>query len=90
MYKIKEDDMIVIELGYKNIVLPNKDAVTLLDILEKAEIYESKWVTADKRENGGPDYTHHIYENTQQFGLKMISNDLYRMAKLAGKPEEKK
>ena len=82
--------MIVIELGYKNIVLPNKDAVTLLDILEKAEIFESKWIRVEDRGNGGPDYTYHVYENTQQFGLKMISNDLYRMAKLAGKPEEKK
>ena len=88
MYKTKEDDMIVVTLGYANYVLSNKDAVALAEILEKAELYEAIWIPSGER-NGGPDHTHHVYENDKQVDMKLISNDLYRMAKLAGKPEKK-
>jgi predicted DNA-binding ArsR family transcriptional regulator len=88
MYKTKEDDMIVVSLGYSNYVLSNKDAVALAEILEKAELYESIWIPSGER-NGGPDHTHHVYENDKQIDMKLISTDLYRMAKLAGRPEKK-
>ena len=88
MYKIKENEMIVMDLGYKSYVMSNKDAVTLAEILERAEMYESIWIRSEDR-NGGPDHTYHIYENDQQISMKLISADLYRMAKLAGKPEKK-
>ena len=88
MYKTKEDDMIVVSLGYSNYVLSNKDAVALAEILEKAELYESIWIPSGER-NGGHDHTYHIYENDKQIDMKLISTDLYRMAKLAGRPEKK-
>jgi len=86
MYKIKEDEMIIVEMGYKNYIMSNKDAVALAEILEKAELYEAKWIQSKERGNGEPDYTYHVYENDQQIGMKVVSNDFYRMAKLAGKP----
>jgi predicted DNA-binding ArsR family transcriptional regulator len=88
MLTIKEGDMIVVELGYKNYIMGNKDAVALAELLSKAELYESIWIRPEDR-NGGADHTYHIYPNDQQVGMKLISDDFYRMAKLAGKPEKK-
>lgn len=88
MYKIEENEMIVMDLGYKSYVMSNKDAVTLAEILEKSEMYESVWIPSEKRD-GGADHTYHVYENEQQITMKLISADFYRMAKLAGKPEKK-
>lgn len=80
--------MVVISLGYKSYVMSNKDAVALAEILENAEIYETIWIPSGER-NGGPDHTYHIYENIEIIDMKLIGADLYRMAKLAGKPEKK-
>ena len=79
--KTKESDMMIVELGYTKYVMSNKDAVTIADILEKAELYEQKW---RKEEDGGT--TYHVYDNDKQFTLTTLSGSLYNMAKLAGKP----
>ena len=71
----------VLSLGYGDIVLPTKDAVTLMEILEKAERYRQKY-------NSGNPSTYHIWPQDVEYTAKLISDDLYRMAKLAGKPEE--
>lgn len=71
----------VVSLGYGDIVLPTKDAVTLMEILERAERYRMKY-------NSGAASTFHIWENDTQYTGTLISQDLYRMAKLAGKPED--
>jgi predicted DNA-binding ArsR family transcriptional regulator len=89
MLAIKENEMMIVDLGYRNFILSNKDAVALAEILEKAELYESKWIPTEDRTKSGPDHTHHVYENDLQISMKLISADLYRMAKLAGKPEKK-
>jgi len=81
IFKNKESDMMIVELGYTKYVMSNKDAVTIADILEKAELYEQKW---RKEEDGGT--TYHVYENDKQFTLTSLTNSLYNMAKLAGKP----
>lgn len=76
----------VIEFGWNNkFVLKTSDAVRLLELLEKAEAYEEKW---RKNEDGGT--TYHVYplDPEKVPSLKLISDDLYRMAKLAGKPEK--
>ena len=82
--------MIVIDLGYKSVVLPADKALQLVQILEKAEVYEHKYWTTDKRREKGidSDYTHHVYELDHGFNMKVITDDLYNMAKLAGKPEK--
>jgi hypothetical protein len=74
----------VIHMAYGEFVMDTKDAVTLMQILEKAERYQEKYrSTAD----GGS--TYHIYPSDSAVTAKLITDDMYRMAKLAGKPEEK-
>ena len=72
----------VVSLSYGELVIPTKDAVTLLEILERAEKYRTKY-------NAGEGSTHHVYPNTETYTARVISDDLYRMAKLAGEPEKK-
>ena len=83
--------MIVVDLGYRSIVLPREEAFKLAEILEKAEVYEAKYWNAEKRKErgmGDVDYTYHVYPNERQFQMQIISDDMYNMAKLAGKPEK--
>lgn len=75
--KTERPSMMVLELGYRNFVLPTADAVQILQLLEKAEIYENKYE--------GGEYTHHVYVNDQPIAAKLLGDDLYRMAKLAGR-----
>jgi len=70
----------VVSLTYGEFVMDTKDAVALMQILEKAEKYTQKW-----RSEGT---THHVYPSEESFNAKLLSADMYRMAKLAGKPEE--
>lgn len=72
----------ILTIGYTDYVMDLKDAVTIAEMLSKAERYENKYVS------GGPN-TQHIYENDKELGsIKLISDSLYQMAKLAGKPAE--
>jgi len=71
----------VISLSYGELVIPTDDAVTLLKILEKAERYQEKYRS---EEEGGT--TFHVFTNETTYHSKLVSDDLYRMAKLAGKP----
>lgn len=70
----------IISMGYTQYVVDLKDAVAIAEALSKAEVYEEKYVK-------DADNTHHIYPNTKSLGsISLMSDDLYRMAKLAGKP----
>ncbi len=82
--------MIVIDLGYKSIVLPRVEGIKLLEILEKAEVYERKYWSSDKRRELGmeSDYTFHVYPSDQEYAVRLITDQHYQMAKLAGKPEK--
>ena len=83
--------MITIEIGYTKFCLPKDKALTMIEILEKAEVYEAKYWNTEKRKErgmGDVDYTYHVYPNEKQFQMQIISDDLYNMAKLAGKPEK--
>lgn len=72
--------MIIVSMGYTDYVMSPKDAFTLSEVLARAERYE------DKYHGGGIDNTRHVYANENAFNMKIISDDVYRMAKLAGKP----
>ena len=84
--------MIVIEMGYSSFVMSKEDAMTMVSILERSELYKQKyWSKSDRAEKGMPedqDYTHHVYPNDKEYSMKIISDDMYRLAKLAGKPEK--
>jgi hypothetical protein len=86
--KTEEINMVVVELGWKKLVMTKEAAFQLASALEVAEIYERKWVPEGERVEKGVDHTFHVYPNDHAFGMEIISDDLYRMAKLAGKPEK--
>ena len=80
--------MIVIEVGYRKYVLPKEKAMMLAECLETAEMYEEKYWSENERLDRGmtESYTYHVYPNDQTFSLKIVSDSMYQLAKLAGKP----
>ena len=72
---------VVVEMGWgKSFVLDSEKALTLLEILKDAEVFEEKYSAK----------TVHIYDNADRsLSMKLLPDSIYRMAKLAGKPEEK-
>ena len=74
--------MAVLTIGYNGYVMPLKDAVTVAEMLGKAERYEEKY-------RSGGDNTYHIYSETKEnIGtMRLLSDAFYHGAKLAGKPE---
>ncbi len=78
--------MLVMEFGYGQYALPLKDALAIAEILQRAEKYEKKYHKDEV--TGVSGYTYHVYTITEEIVMKLISDDVYRMAKLAGKPEK--
>lgn len=83
---IGEDEMIIIDLGYKKIVLSNNKALELAELLQGAEMFEEVYIQSDKRVNKDDDHTYHVYPVKEFFSMRLISDSLYQMSKLAGKP----
>ena len=78
---------LIVNLGYRQIVLDADKAIALLDLLDGAERYEAKYHSAV---NSTPAFnTHHIYPVDPDTGitLTMLSTESYNMYKLAGRPE---
>lgn len=82
--------MVVVDIGYSSIVLPADKALKLVEMLQEAEAYEFKYISKEERERLGAssDNLHFVYPSERTYSMKVISDDLYRMAKLAGKPEK--
>jgi hypothetical protein len=78
----------LVRIGYYKYVMPTDAAMVVAQALADAERYEAKYISADKREAGQPDYTHHIFPSTENITIELISGDMYRIAKLAGKSED--
>lgn len=75
---------VIICVGYNEYVLDLADAVTVMEIMTKAEKYKAKW-------HKGDDTTHHVWtedESNPVTALKPIGENLYRTAKLAGEPKD--
>ena len=72
---------VIVEFGYdKAFVMEADKALTLLDLLKDAEVYKENW------KSGGN--TFHIYPQEKELcSMKVLSNNMYSMARLAGKPE---
>ena len=76
----------IVQIGYREYVMEAEKALTLLGLLEGAERYEEKY------RGNGQSTTYHVYndEDTERYKtLKLIDDKAYKLAKLAGKPEEK-
>ena len=76
---------VVVSLGWGSEYVMDADkALTMLDFLKDAEIYKERYRSED---TGGTLY--HIYNQEKDLcNLRVLSNNLYNLAKLAGKPEE--
>jgi len=79
----------VITIGYNShYVLDTKDAVVIMDMLGKAELYEQKYHGA---EGDKPSfYTYHVWDadtsDSVKANISLLSDSVYRMSKMAGKP----
>jgi hypothetical protein len=84
----KETEMVVVDLGYKKMVMTKERAMALIEILETADVYEEVyWSESDRIRLGMTDsYTYHVYANDTNFAMQIMSDSKYQMAKLAGKP----
>ena len=73
---------VIVSIGWGSEYVMDADkALTLLDLLKDAEKYQ------DKYDKGGN--TFHIFPQEKEVAtLKVLSSNMYAMAKLAGKPEE--
>jgi hypothetical protein len=80
--------MIVIDLGYRKIVLSKEKAMMLIECLEGAETYEEKYWGEEKRKEKGMTeaYTYHVYPNEASFSMSILGDSKYQLARLAGKP----
>jgi hypothetical protein len=72
----------IVRVGYTDYVMDIKDAVAVGEMFAKAERYEHKYHT------GNQTTSHHVFDNTDQelMTVRLISDDFYRMAKLANRP----
>jgi len=82
--------MVVVDIGYRKVVMTKEKAMVLVEALETADVYEEKYWNEEKRKEKGmtDSYTYHVYPNEAHFGMKIVSDTHYQMAKLAGKPQE--
>jgi hypothetical protein len=76
---------VIIEFGYdKHFVMEADKALTLLDLLKDAEMYKEVYRSSERGGN-----TYHIFPQQKELcSMKVLSNNMYSLAKLAGKPEE--
>jgi hypothetical protein len=78
---------VIVNLGYRSIVLDAEKALTFISMVQDAEMYQSKYHSG---ENGKPSFnTYHIYpmDADNGFSMQMLTNESYNLYKLAGKPD---
>jgi hypothetical protein len=76
----------IIQVGYERYVMDAKDALLMHELLAKAELFNRNYRS---QEEGGP--TYHVWEQdhtTETRSFEIMPDNLYRLAKLAGKPEK--
>lgn len=79
----------IVRIGYAKYVLPIDKAVVVAQALTDAEQYQSVYISREARADDTATHTHHIWSEmqpTEGMTLELISDDMYRLAKLAGKP----
>jgi hypothetical protein len=78
---------VVVNLGYRSIVLDADKAIALAELVADAEMYQSKYHS--KTDTQDSHNTYHIYpaEPDNGFSMQMLTNESYNMYKLAGKPD---
>jgi len=86
-YMLRTNPMakVILEFGYdKAFVMDADKALTLLDLLKDAEVYKEVYRSTERGGN-----TYHIFPQQRELcSMKVLSSNMYSLAKLAGKPEE--
>lgn len=73
----------IVSIGYKHYVMDAEKAITMLGVLEHAEVYEQKW---DKGVTSHFVYAQDTSDHIRE--VKLLPDALYKLAKLAGKPNK--
>jgi len=78
----------LIRIGYNNYVMDVSDAVNILEIMGKAELYQAK-----RDYKATPTTTsYHVWSQEMNgddnMTIQLLPDTLYRVAKLAGKPQD--
>lgn len=71
-----------LRFDYKEYLVDIADALTVIDILDKADCYECKY----DQETGKSYFVYPQLPGDKLRSLDLMPDDLYRMAKLAGRP----
>lgn len=72
---------VIVRIAYMDFVMPAKAGLEFVELLSKAQRFEKKF------NNETRTYTYHIYPDDTEHTLTIINDDVYNVAKLAGKPE---
>jgi hypothetical protein len=80
---IEEINMMVLKLGWDTqVLLSVKDAVTVAEILSKANVWEEKYISETNSN------AYFAYPVEKDFTMKIVPDEIASMARMAGKPEK--
>lgn len=82
----------LIQVGYKTYVMDADAALHIAKALADAEEFERIYVPAEKSETGKPQHAYYVWERDtteNTIRIELLGDNLYKMAKLAGKPGHK-
>ena len=74
----------LVRIGYYKYVMPTDAAMVVAQALADAELFEAKYIPSEERV-GDADYSYHIWPSNEDMSVEFISDDKYRIAKMAGK-----
>jgi hypothetical protein len=77
---------VIVAVGYRNYVMDTRDAIVVAEALAKAEMYDTKYKS--KEEGGTQVFVWEQGSEDSTITMSIISDSLYRMAKLAGRPNK--
>lgn len=77
----------IIRIGYDQFVMDAEDALKIHEILAKAECFKRNY--RSKEDGGALYFVWQQDAETEPRNIEIMPDNLYRMAKLAGKPEDR-
>lgn len=81
---------VILNLDYRKYVMEASAAMTVLEILATAEMYNEEYLSASESPTGTSQTTYHVFtpqkDEAGHMSLRPITEMFYTMAKLAGAP----
>ena len=81
----------IVRVGYTQYVMPVETAVTVAQALADAEQYKTVYIPQESRSDPNINSTVHIWsptDHSENLTLELLNDDVYRLAKMAGKPDK--